>query len=238
MNKISLLVLLMLGAVGLNAQAVDTTSGSSTEMVDEVDPSRDRIIMNIHWDGWLGAPDSLNIKGLSSGVGFHFYYDIPLGSDNFSFATGVGMSWSNYYNNSLFSYDTAQNTIFTPFTDSITFKKNKLVISYLEIPVEFRFRTDPKKGNSFKVAIGFKGGYTLSDHTKYVGEDYILSTDDEIKYKNYRTKNLSNLQYGPTFRIGYSKVNVEAYYGLSEIFEEGKGPSGTPLTIGISFNPF
>jgi hypothetical protein len=239
-----LLIFLIAITGTLNAQIPDSTGAAdkNSEIVavnsDEMDPSRDRIIVNLHWDGWLGAPDSLNVKGLSSGIGFHFFYDIPLGESNFSFATGAGLSWSNFYHNGLFSYDTAQNTIFTPFPDSITFNKNKLVINYFEIPVEFRFRTDPRKGNSFKIAIGFKGGYTLSDHTKYVGEDFLLGSDDEIKFKTYRSKNLSNLQYGPTFRIGYSKVNLEAYYGLAEIFEEGKGPTGNPLTIGVSFNPF
>ncbi|MBK8345080.1 MAG: hypothetical protein IPL12_18430 [Bacteroidetes bacterium] len=49
---------------------------------------------------------------------------------------------------------------------------------------------------------------------------------------------MSNLQYGPTIRLGYSKVNIEAYYGLAPIFIDGEGPTGNPLTIGISFNPF
>jgi len=240
MKKFTILLYMLVAVVCVHAQ-IDTADKATTDLTDDedmVDPSRDRIIMNIHWDGWMGAPDSFNVKGLSSGLGFHFFYDIPLGSDNVSFAIGAGLSWSNYYNNSYFTYDTAQVTIPVQFDDSIPITKNKLVINYLEVPLEFRFRTDPKKGNSFKVAVGFKGGYVLSDHTKFVGEDYISGSDDEIKYKNYRTKNLGNLQYGPTLRIGYSKVNLEAYYGLSTIFEEGKGPSGTPITVGVSFNPF
>lgn len=244
-NKSNMRKLLTLIGVITMASSVFAQSDSSavnTVNFDDDDPSRDRIIMNVHWDGWLGAPDSLNVKGLSSGMGFHFYYDIPLGSstmkDNVSFAIGAGFSWSNYYNNSYFGYDTSGNTFSTPFAEEVQFSKNKLVVNYVEVPLEFRFRTDEKNGNRFKLAVGFKGGYVLSNHTKFVGDDYLSGSEDEIKYKQYRIKNMSNLQFGPTLRLGYSKVNIEAYYGLAPLFIEGEGPTGTPITVGISFNPF
>jgi hypothetical protein len=60
----------------------------------------------------------------------------------------------------------------------------------------------------------------------------------KLNTKQYRIKNMSNLQFGPTLRLGYSKVNIEAYYGLAPLFIEGEGPTGTPITVGISFNPF
>jgi hypothetical protein len=237
MKKIILPLFLLLTINSLFGQTDTTVVAPTTELEDD-DPSRDRIIMNVHWDGWLGAPDSFNVKGLSSGVGFHFFYDIPLGSDNVSFAVGAGFSWSNYFNNSRFDYDTAGNTYPIKFDDTITWKRNKFVINYFEVPLEFRFRTNEKNGNRFKAAIGFKAGYVLTNHTKFVGDDWVSPSDDEIKYKQYRVKNLSNLQYGPTLRLGYSKVNIEAYYGLAPIFSDGKGPAGNPLTVGISFNPF
>lgn len=237
MKKIVAFIGFLAIASSIFAQTDTTTAATEVDFEDD-DPSRDRIIMNVHWDGWIGAPDTLNVKGLSSGMGFHFFYDIPLGSDNVSFAIGAGFNWSNYYNNSYFAYDTAQNTIPVEFNDTIQVAKNKFVINYVEVPLEFRFRTDEKNGNRFKAAVGFKAGYVLSNHTKFVGEDYISGTGDEIKYKQYRIKNISNLQYGPTIRLGYSKINIEAYYGLAPIFIDGEGPSGNPLTIGISFNPF
>lgn len=221
------------------SQNIDSAKTTTFEDKSIDDPSRDRIIMNVHWDGWMGAPDSFNVKGLSSGLGFHFFYDIPLGSDNVSFAIGAGLSWSNYYNNSYFTYeDSTQYTVPMKYNDTITYKKNKFVINYVEVPLEFRFRTDEKNGNRFKAAIGFKAGYVLTNHTKYVGDDWLQGSADEIKYKQYRVKNLSGLQYGPTLRIGYSKINLEAFYGLAPIFEDGKGPAGNPITVGISFNPF
>jgi len=221
----------------LSAQSMDSTITEISVSDGSDDPSRDRFLISIHWDGWLGAPDSMKVKGLSSGIGFHSMYDIPLGSDNVSFAIGAGFSWSNYYNNVFFTYDTSA-TLVTPISDSISYEKNKLVINYIEVPLEFRFRTNEKNGNRLKAAIGFKAGYVLSNHTKFVGEDYINQTSDEIKYKQYRIRNMNSLQYGPTLRLGFNQVNIQAYYGLADIFTTDKGPAGTPLTIGISFNPF
>ncbi len=231
--------LMIFASVSVYAQSDSTYTGPTSTSFDD-DGSRDRFLISLHWDGWMGAPDSLKVKGLSSGIGIHSMYDIPLGGDNVSFAIGAGFSWSNYYNNALFAYD-SNTTVIDPLTDedTISYSKNKFVINYVEVPLEFRFRTDENNsGNRFKVAVGFKAGYMLSNHTKFVGEDYISGTSDEIKYKQYRIRNVSTLQYGPTLRVGYGKVNIQAYYGLATIFEEGKGPSGTPLTVGISFNPF
>jgi hypothetical protein len=232
-------LVLMSAAVSAFAQTDSTSSLNLPTTLNE-DQSRDRFLISFHWDGWMGAPDSLKVKGLSSGLGIHSLYDIPLGSDKVSFAIGAGFSWSNYYNNALFAYDST-TTYIDPLTDedTIGYDKNKFVISYFEVPVEFRFRTkENNSGNRFKVAVGFKGGYMLSNHTKFVGEDYLTGSSDQIKYKQYRIKNVSTLQYGPTLRVGYGKVNIQAYYGLAGIFEDGKGPSGTPLTVGVSFNPF
>ncbi len=244
MKGIVLTFTLIIAGLSIFSQTTDTLPLPESTIEEAEDPSQDRIIMNVHWDGWLGAPDSFKVKPLSSGLGFHIYYDIPFGTSRAdkpqaSFAIGAGMSWSNYYNNSYFVYDTAENTIPIKF-DTVQYNKNKFVINYVEVPLEFRFRTKENgTGNRFKAAIGFKAGYVITNHTKFVGEDYRPNGgNDEIKYKEYRVKNLSNLQFGPTLRLGYSKINLEAYYGLAPIFIDGKGPSGNPLTIGVSFNPF
>ena len=251
MKKFLLPVVLVTVTTGLFAQT-DTDTLDLDEIVNEVNvasPDRDRFVFNVHWDGWLGAADSIDVGALSRGVGIHFFYDIPLdAAKQFSFAAGVGWNNSNYYTKALFVNDTLGNTQVVPFNESQTVTRSKIVLNYVEVPVEFRFRTKPNtKGNSFKVAVGFKGGYQFANHTKYVGDDYILNENNqiifvdgesEIKFKRYRFDNLSALQYGPTFRIGYGNVNLEAYYGLGNIFQDGQGPTGNPLQIGVSFNPF
>ncbi|HAE12866.1 MAG: outer membrane beta-barrel protein [Chitinophagales bacterium] len=244
-------LLLMAGGT-IFAQTDTTTVVDDEEIVNEMNvgtPDRDRFVFSLHWDGLLGAPDSMDVGPLSRGVGLHFYYDIPFdAAKQYSFAVGLGWNNANYYTKSLLVNDSLGNTNIVGFNESQSVTRNKLAVHYVEVPVEFRFRTKPnQKGNSFKVAVGFKGGYQFSNHTKYVGDEYLIDdannvtlvdNANEIKYKFYRYSSLSSVQYGPTLRIGYANVNLEAFYGMAGLFQEGKGPAGTPLQIGVSFNPF
>ncbi|MBC8046687.1 MAG: PorT family protein [Fimbriimonadaceae bacterium] len=246
MKKIATVVLIILNAMLITAQvSTDTTIITKAPVKDESrNTDRNRFIFNIHWDGWLGAPDSLNVGAFSRGVGLHFFYDIPFSkvtdsTAQFSFAPGIGYSCSNYNNKVQFIADSAGIVSIAPFDEAIDPKRNKLVLNYLEIPIEFRLSTKKnERGNRFKFALGFKGAYMFSSHITYVGPESTSNLDEEIKYKQYRIKSLNTIQYGPTFRFGYGNVNLEAYYGLGSIFEEGNGPTGNPLVIGVSFNPF
>ena len=204
------------------------------------DVDRDRLVFNLHWDGWLNSPDSLKVNAFSRGVGFHFYYDIPLDKNNqFSFAPGIGYSCSNYYINALLVEDSLDYVHVDVIDEAVNVKKNKLALGLLEVPVEFRFRTLPDgKGNSFKIAAGFKGGWQFTNKTKYVGDDIFFNGPSEVKVKLFRYEALNIFRYGPTFRIGYGAVNLQAFYGLSELFNKEEGPTGFPMEIGISFNPF
>jgi hypothetical protein len=231
----------------LHAQTADSVATNETEVNDKPNTDRDRFIFNIHWDGWLNDVDSpaVNAGAFSRGVGLHFFYDIPfydIDDDSvktrFSFAPGVGYSCSNYTNEVQFIADSLGVVTVSPLDASIDPKRNKLVLNYIEIPLEFRLNMVGNNGKSFKLAAGFKGAYMFSSHITYVGPESAVNLEEEIKYKQYRIKSLNQIQYGPTFRVGYANINLEAYYGLNSIFEDGAGPSGNPLVIGISFNPF
>ncbi len=232
MKRFFLPVFICAIATQLAAQGVDADN--------RPDMDRDRIVFNLHWDGWLNTPDSIKVNAFSRGVGFHFFYDIPLDKKNqFSFAPGIGYSCSNYYSNALFVEDSTDKVIVDIIEDGVQVNKNKIALGLLEVPVEFRFRSMPDgKGNSFKLAIGFKGGWQFTNKTKYAGDDIIFNTPSDVKVKIFRYEALNMFRYGPTVRIGYGAINLQAFYGLSELFNEGEGPTGFPLEIGVSFNPF
>lgn len=240
MKKLSVLFYII--SICTILQAQDTTKTNSDTLESSID--RDRFIFDLHYDGWLGAPDSLKVGAFSRGVGVHYYFDIPFNKTTdttaqFSFAPGIGYSCSNYTNKAQFIADSAGMVSIDPFDASVDPKRNKLVLNYVEVPLEFRFRTkENDRGNRFKIALGFKGSYMFSSHITYVGPESASNLTEEVKYKTYRIKSLNTIQYGPTFRFGYANVNLEAYYGLNSIFETDKGPVGTPLVIGVSFNPF
>ena len=157
MKKFLLPVVLVTITTGLLAQT-DTDTLDLDEIVNEVNvasPDRDRFVFNVHWDGWLGAADSIDVGALSRGVGIHFFYDIPLdAAKQFSFAAGVGWNNSNYYTKALFANDTLGNTQVVPFNESQTVTRSKIVLNYVEVPVEFRFRTKPNTYYSITASPG------------------------------------------------------------------------------------
>jgi hypothetical protein len=217
--------------------------------------ARDRLVLEVNWNTLLNTPDSFGIQNKGRGFNCYFYFDIPIGGDNVSFAPGIGLGTSNYFHESFLTVETDTNasgelglpafgdSYADPFGANLDYKKNKLSLTYVEIPLELRFKTNPnEKGNRFKVAVGFKGGLVIASHTKYVGTDTrpgaLPENPDFVKYKEHRIRNLQGFRYGVTGRVGYGNVNVHAFYGLSDIFEDGRGPQGNALEIGLSFNPF
>ena len=251
------LLLLTLLPCGLFAQTTDDADDTENFTISSANTdSRDRLIMEFNWNWWLNTPEDLGLQGKSRGFNFYFFYDAPIGGDNFAIAPGIGIGNSNIFHTSFLTVDTDTtsetfgNTLISPFPEdnegniTLDFKKNKVSLTYVEIPVELRFRTNrnPRNGNRFKFAVGFKGGLLINSHTKYVGTDTrpgaLPGNTDFVKYKEHRLLNVSNFRYGVTGRVGYGNVNIHAFYGLSEVFEEGQAFTANPLEIGISFNPF
>jgi hypothetical protein len=205
---------------------------------EEVPYGRDRLVMQLNWNTWLNSPEGIKPEWHSRGINVFGMYDMPLGKSPFSIAIGAGIASDNVYHNGRFTANDTL-TMLTPFPDSINVKRNKLSLTYLEAPFEFRFRTKPKGDNnmSFKMAVGFRGGLNVGSSIKYIGEGNVFGINQpEVKYKLHKVPNLDNLRYGLTFRVGYGPVNLHAYYGLNPIFERDRGPAITPFQIGLSFN--
>ncbi len=202
--------------------------------------TRDRLIFEIAHDNWTNKPDSLKVRWWNRGVNIYLMYDMPLlNSKNVSFAPGLGISTTNVYHNSrIMNNDSV--SFFRPIeniSDTLSWRKNKLSTTFIDVPLELRFRTNPNRYNkSFKIAIGARVGYMLSSKIKYKGE--LENEPDEVFLKNKRLPNINNFKYGPSIRIGYSNFNIFAYYSISTLFERNAGPGIRPLSIGFSFNSF
>ncbi len=149
----------------------------------------------------------------------------------------VSIDWGLYAE--LNNYRFANEDLLIPKIDSIDFmnegvsyRKNKLFSSYLNLPVTFRFETNPKEPKrSFNLAIGGYAGYLLGAHTKTVkpGKDTNKIHDDF---------NLNKLHYGVTARIGYSWFDLYVTYSLTPLFNSGTAPDLTPVSAGIALVGF
>jgi hypothetical protein len=157
---------------------------------------------------------------------------MPFGKSNFSFAIGVGLSVHNLYWNYRFQGDSLSFQ-FIPINNT-DYKRSKLTMPFVEIPLELRLKTKSKVG----VGIGFKVGYMIYAHAKWVGDDYLYNTANTLKVSFKGIENLEKFAYGPTLRVGYKWFNVNAYYSLSKIFQKGTGVDIYPISVGFVLMPF
>lgn len=251
MKKILLLVLLCCFALtGYAQKSAKTTDmdnagdkGSSLNKKLPKIKSRDRFLMELTHDNWLHDMDSLGVKTkwYSRGFNMLMMWDVPLlKSGAISIAPGFGLVNTNVFTNSLIHWGADDRTEFSVIPDTLDYSKSKLAVSSLEVPVELRFRTLPKKGKSFKLAIGGRVGYVISAHTKYKGDDYRtqFASPNTVKIKEAPVANINRLKYGVTARIGIGNFNLLAYYSLSKLFDTSKAPEITPFSIGIGLNSF
>jgi hypothetical protein len=236
------LLLLVCSILAFGAYAQEDTVPEKKKISEKVAQtgSRDRIVVELGFDHWNQANGkTTDVKWFSRSYGIYFMYDIILKKSRFSLAPGLGFGISNVFTSKGLIEDST-TTRFASFKDAYgveddAVKKHKLVTSFVDLPVELRFRAKPNKHNkSFKFAIGFKAGVLFDSHTKL---KYTTPTRDKPrveKVKNYA--DLNRFRYGPTFRIGYGAFNIFGFYNLGEVFKDG-GPAGIhPYTVGFSIN--
>jgi uncharacterized membrane protein YciS (DUF1049 family) len=168
-------------------------------------------------------------------------YAFPIKNSNFSIDLGAGFGSHNlYHDNNVLEKDEQGNTQFGVIPDTlangagINVNNAKMNFTYLDIPLEFKIETE----NAIRAAIGFKVGMLINSMSKYKGDNYIDGSGDEIKLKEKNLDNVNRFRYGATVRVGYKWIDLSAYYSLSTLFEENKGPEMYPVSVGISLVKF
>lgn len=194
----------------------------------------DRLIVNLTYNDWHGDQDAFKSPWNSIGVDVAFMFDIPFTKAN-TVGMGVGLGYSHYSNRSKleFSRDISNNsTHISEFDSNNLPKKNLFAANYIEIPLEFRFRS--KGYQHFKFMIGAKIGYRINDYAKEVYR---------IEGKNYKTKHYnfpdSNpLRYGVTARIGIRNWAIFGAYYFSPLFKSSDSVELYPFSLGVSVSLF
>jgi hypothetical protein len=224
----TLLVLFMV--VKSNAQSGATESNKSGYSM----PSRDYVMIQIGYEGWSGAPDSIKIGGIGRAINAYLCYDFPLAKSNFSFAAGAGVGVSNIYLNNQMIRLSDTNTAIRFVPEANNYKKYKMTTTYVEAPFELRFFSDKNNRNKgIKAAIGLKVGALISSHTKgkyTVNNKPII---EKVSTKRY----LETIRYSGTLRLGYGNFSVYGQYSIGSLFKLNNGPENVrPFQIGISIN--
>jgi hypothetical protein len=231
---ISLLTLIALIVFSIKAE-------EPAEQANELKPkskSADKFMFTFTFDNVFHQENNgFATRWGSRGAGLHFMYDIPFKSSGFSVAPGLGFSHSSYYHNS-FMVEDADGTRFEPiadFKENDDFKRHKLAVNFIELPVELRFRTKPNKaGNMWKLAAGFKAGFRLTAVNKEVRKE----NDYFKKFKTKGFRDVNQIRVGPTLRFGYGAFNVFAFYSVTGLFKNSNNLDMTPFAIGITICSF
>lgn len=177
-------------------------------------------------------------SGKSINVGLNFLqYSIGLQKlhNNFGLVTGLGINFSNYRFDSPYiltkDEDTGQTTYY--ITDR-SVRKNKLVTTYLNIPLLVELAVPAKGDHRFFINAGGFCGFNLGAHTKVVYNN----NGNKEKDKSHSDYNIRPIQYGIMARMGYRFLKLYATYNMTSLFEAEKGPEVYPFTVGLTLFNF
>ena len=193
----------------------------------------DRFNTNIHYDSWIGDVNNVKTKFYSIGNGINLMFDIPF-SKTSKFGIGVGFGYTHFS----IRHDGILNTISPLNAEEFTMLEvqttedrwiNRTAINNLEIPFEFRIRSQ-KERPKFKFYPGFKVGYTVGKfHNWKIGDQ---------KFVNYNFVDVNPLHYGPTLRLGMNNIMLFGYYDLAMLLKNENSSKLNLFSLGISIGWF
>lgn len=232
MRTVLFLMLLLPAVATAQISAEETYTGFFAPANPDAPERMNRWMLDIFHDRWEPLPEGIACKWFSGGINIARMMDFPLNQkSNVALAIGLGFGSHNMHYNGYFTESTdssgAQRYDVLPFNSSYRYSRNKISLNYLEIPFQLRFRS-AKKWNFFFYP-GFKAGWLFNAHTKTI--------DDSGKYKLYNFKGFQRLHYGPTLHLGFNRLALFAWYGLSPVLKKN-GTAFQSISIGISLNMF
>ncbi len=248
MKTLFAVVLLCLVSTSVWCQEIsDQTVADEKPKKKRKPPKKEMILINLNFDSWIGHPSTVSPKWFSSrGVDVAILYDYIIAKSRFSVAGGVGFNSHNIHMEAFpIEYAIKSGGTYTKlgpsFFDGKNINVNKLSTNFVDIPIEFRYRSKPhKNGKRIAASVGFKLGWLVQSHTK-------TKTDEEFFYqglnfgrkaKTYDIPNLTKFRYGLTARVGYANFYLNFFYSLTPLFKDGRGTEAIPISIGIGVSPF
>lgn len=193
--------------------------------------------VNCNYSGTL--PEGVELRPYSLGINVSVTKDIRFAESNFSLGWGGGIWSHNVHSNARFVsiLDSATSNTFTqlaPWHPSYDYTKNKVAFTYIDMPIELRYKSKNEIEGTFRrpfrVSLGFRVGYLVNAHDKRV--------DSEGLFKNYNIEHILKYRYGVYGRIGYGKVVLFGSYALTPIFEENRGIGLHMWSVGLSVVAF
>lgn len=218
------------GQVNQNTQPVEKDS-----VAQKPDPlyREDQFYASISYNLIEGKPAGYSQNSFSTGFTIGFLRDIPVNkSRTFAIAAGLGYSYNNIKHN-LFVEEFGGSRLYTAIGES-TFDKNKFVLHFVELPVEFRWRNSGPVSHKFwRVYTGFKISYLFNDRAQLEqGSEKIIVRHNA---------DLNKLMYGAYLAAGWNTWNLYVYYGITPLYkntavlDNGQKVGLHSLNLGLMF---
>lgn len=196
----------------------------------------DQFYASISYNLIQNKADQYSQNSFSTGLTVGFLRDIPVNkARTHAIAIGLGYSYNNIKHN-LFVYENSTRGETARGYEVVgedTFDKNKLVLHYLELPIELRWRNSTPYSHKFwRVYAGFKISYLINDRS------YMESSDGRVWVRH--NPDLNKLVYGAYVSAGWNTWNFYFYYGFAPIYKDAYTNKGekvnlSSLNLGLIF---
>lgn len=187
----------------------------------------DRLLFDFYSPQWVNTPNNVTTDPTIS-FSISWGKDMPIKNSKFSWFYGLGYDFSAIRHNiDLKTSPNIDETVREIGVKilNVPYSINRLSTQYLEVPIEFRFRTQTKY--PFRLYLGTKMGYMTR-------ASYNLQEENIDAYKRRNLNELDRLKYGVTFRVGYGMFNFYTYYGLNGLMPSKRQKGINQLAFGVT----
>lgn len=147
---------------------------------------------------------------------------------NLKYGLGVEMFNFRFDKSISFREDITTNVKF----DVIPFTKNKLLVKYLTVPVQFNFSPNPYNKKAFYASIGISAGYLWNAKNKQI-------SGERGKEKFRGNFNLNDWRFATIGELGVGAVRLYGSFANSNLFNENQSfVDMQPFAVGLRFSKF
>ena len=208
---------LLLSVKPLAAQVYPQERTLDTVQVDSVAPvydnkyREDQFYATFSYNIMQGKPGGYSQYSFSSGMTAGFLRDMPVNQRRtYAIAAGLGYSYNNIKHNLAVITINGANSY--QIAEEGNFDKNKLVLHYLELPLELRWRnSDPVSHKFWRIHLGFKVSWLFYDKAQY-------EPNSATTIKVRHDKNLNEFVYSAYIAAGWNTWNLHASYGITPLY--------------------
>lgn len=205
----------------------------SLPLIDDPLYREDQFYASISYNLIQNKSPGFSQNSFSTGLTIGFLRDMPVNkARTHALAAGLGYSYNNIHQN--LSVTEAGGTRYYVTAPEDEFNKNKLVLHYIDLPIEFRWRNSNSVSHKFwRIYTGFKVSYLFADKAQFEPKG-----DAVVKVKG--NDDLNKLVYGVYVAAGWNTWNLYAYYGLNPIYKSARLSGGenirlNSLNLGLMF---